>query len=709
MELNRQIYKIENDTQGTEVIFNQKSLTTVDTATQTYTYQQDINKMPDISFCYGMAKGVYSPTCRLYNVAVHRNVNASETKTKVTAFNQKFCYMFLTDRNFNVNNSEYPVGLFGDTNVQHFDGTSDIGYAWGKGVTENYYHANTFSSFLPAIKFKYNSAYVSIISIYCYKTIDDALTSINEKVIHNLTDFDSNYPYINEIRLAFYYGKSDTLFRGYSIHNDKVKTYKSGGLTNVDIVEDNIAVSDVSFVNLWALGGNNWGTIRYHADYTNTHNFFFWSPKPFEVLQHSTNNLVFGTICTINEVNELKKMISTYGLIWCDDKNFLVDELTPETYNEHYYIPVRNSEGFYTGEYVQGEKAKEYLQNHPEIATNDGWQATNGVNNNPDTHDYTDKIDLNKPTLSTIGVFNRSYAMNFNDILELSNYIWNDDDNVFNQIVEGLKLFGENPINALISLRLYPFDIDNKLGSTSVEKIKLGRIVTDIEGKTLPNNIDCIFDLGETEFPNYHDNFLDYSPYTECELVIPYCGNLTIQPQEFIGKILSIKLVVDFNLGACTAVVFADGIPKLYKSGNIGAEIAMSSNISADYGKNWLNASVGAVSNISSIASGNIVSAVSTVTDLATSATQPTIIQNVGGNSSVVNNWLPQQAYLIIRTSESKEPANYGATVGYACSFEEKLSNLSGYTVVSNPQITFKCTSAENEEIKRILQNGFYI
>lgn len=184
---------------------------------------------------------------------------------------------------------------------------------------------------------------------------------------------------------------------------------------------------------------------------------------------------------------------------------------------------------------------------------------------------------------------------------------------------------------------------------------------------------------------------------------------MAIQPQEFIGKTLSIKLVVDFNLGACTAVIFADGIPKLYKSGNIGAEVAMSSNISADYGKNWLNASVGAVSNISSIASGNLVSVLGSATDIAKSYTQPTIFQNVAGNSSTVNNWLPQKAYLIIRTSESNEPENYGATVGYACSFKEKLQNLSGYTVVSNPQISFKCSSAENDEIKRILQNGFYI
>lgn len=709
MELNRQIYKAENDTSG-EVVFNQNSLTTVNSSTNSYTYQQDINKMPDISCCYGMAKGVYSPACRLYNVAIHTNVNVAEMKIKISAFNQKFCYMFLNDKNLTVNNVEYPVGKYGTTGVQCWSGTSSLGYAWGKGVAESYSQANIFSKFAPAIKFKYNSAYVVIDSIYCYKTISDALTSNNEKIIKNLTDFDSSYPYINEIRLSFYYGLNNNPFKGYLIHNDKVKTYKSGGLTNVDIVEDNVASSDVSFLNLWNIGGNNWYTVRYYAsDYSNTHNFFFWCPKPFEILQHPTDKRVCGTICTINDVNELKKMISTYGLIWCDDVKFLVNELTLETYNEHYSIPIRNSEGFYTGEYVQGEKAKEYLQKHPELATNDGWQATNGVAVNPDVRDYTDNIDLNKPTLSTIGVFNRSYAMNFNAILDLSNYIWNDDDNVFNQIVESLKLFGENPINALISLRLYPFDIDKKLGSTAVEKIKLGRIVTDVEGKTLPNNIDCIFDLGETEFPNYHNNFLDYSPYTECELIIPYCGNLAIPPQEFIGKTLSIKLVVDFNLGACTAVIFADGIPKLYKSGNIGAEIAMSSNISADYGKNWLNASVGAVSNISSIANGNLVSAAGSATELTKAYTQPTIIQSVGGNSSTVNNWLPQKAYLIVRTSENKEPDNYGATVGYACSYTEVLQNLSGYTVVSNPQINFKCSSAENEEIKRILQNGFYI
>lgn len=707
MELNRQIYKTENDVNYNDIIYNENSLSEW-TDDNNFHFNQDYNKMPDISFAYGMSKGKYSALCNFSIIATNLNVNADVSKVQITKYNQPFAYAFLNYNQKNLQSPKLPVGLCGEYPIRTDEYREKTLFnSWGKGTLGDTYQAYFFRAFAPAIKFNYQQFAFCPLFV-CSSTIDNAIAkTYSGDIKRELTDLNEDYKYISTVDMGqtFYNGTSSNAdFCG--INNTKITTYKSSGLTGVDIEPDNLSKPDISFENFEFIGGST--PIAGSGIIGVTINTSIRCPAPFEILQHSSKNF-FGTVATYTDIEELKRMLSCFGLIWCDNSNYIVRNLNENTINEHYYIPVRNSEGFYTGDYLQGEKAIAYLKNHPELNTIDQWQVNNGVAVNPDVRDYTDNIDLNKPSLSTIGVFNRSYAMNFNDILSLSNYIWNDDDNIFNQIVEGLKLFGENPINALISLRLYPFDIDNKLGATAVEKIKLGRIITDVDGKVLPNDIDCVFDLGSVDFPNYHNNFLDYSPYTECELIVPYCGNLAIPPQEFIGKTLSIKLVVDFNLGACTAVIFADGIPKLYKNGNIGAEIAMSSNISADYGKNWLNASVGAVSNISSIASGNLVSAAGSATELTKAYTQPTIIQSVGGNSSTVNNWLPQKAYLIIRTSENKEPDNYGATVGYACSYTEILQNLSGYTVVSNPQINFKCTSAENEEIKRILQNGFYI
>ena len=710
MELNRQIYKTANDfTYYNQFIFNKKGLSEYANDSN-YKFNQEYNKMLDVSFCYGMSKGAYSPYCNLKLVAVNLNVNSDVTKIQIDDFKQNYAYMFANSQRAHLENTT-PAGIFGDPTIStDYREDTSPSTSWGKSTAGSNYQALFFyNKFMPAVKFNY--AQICLCPEFeCYQSIDDAINYSNFPAYRQLNNLAQDYKYVARInsRNAFYKGREvevDDRIDLCGINNIKVNSYKSAGLTGVDIELANIAKPDISLNNMSYVGNT---TPRQYLKYGKTINAYIQCPKPFEILMNSTKNIL-GTVAPYTSKEDFKRLISCYGLIWCNDKKFLVSDLNEKTINEHYYIPIRNAEGFYVGDYVQGPAAAEYLKNHPELNTIDQWQKDNGVNTNPDTHDYANDINLNKPTLSTIGVFNRSYAMNFNDILSLSNYIWNSDDNIFNQIVESLKLFGENPINALISLRLYPFDLEKKLGSTAVEKIKLGRIVTDVDGKILPNNIDCVFDLGSTDFPNYHDNFLDYSPYTECELIIPYCGNLAIPPQEFIGKTLSIKLLVDFNLGACTAVIFADGIPKLYKNGNIGAEVAMSSNISADYGKNWLNASVGAVSNISSIANGNLVSVLGSATDIAKSYTQPTIFQNVGGNSSTVNHWLPQKAYLIIRTSESNETDNYGATVGYACSFKEKLQNLKGYTVVSNPQINFKCSSAENDEIKRILQNGFYI
>ena len=36
-----------------------------------------------------------------------------------------------------------------------------------------------------------------------------------------------------------------------------------------------------------------------------------------------------------------------------------------------------------------------------------------------------------------------------------------------------------------------------------------------------------------------------------------------------MGQTISCKMIVDITTGSCTAIVFANGIPMIYKNGNI--------------------------------------------------------------------------------------------------------------------------------------------
>ena len=326
----------------------------------------------------------------------------------------------------------------------------------------------------------------------------------------------------------------------------------------------------------------------------------------------------------------------------------------------------------------------------------------------PDPNNYTDKIDLAKPTISTVGVFNRSFAMTSSSIYQLSDFLWNGDDTIFNQIVEGLKLLGDNPLGAIIDLRLYPFNV-TKLGSGDSKNIKIGRTDTGVQGIELSNNINCVLDLGSCSFYRTFNNFLDYEPFTTASLYIPYCGIVSIPTAEFVDKNISVKLIVDVTTGSCTAVIFVDNIPYLYKNGIIGVDVPISATNSAEYASKILNGVVsGVVGTASGVTSGNAMSGAMGLVNTGLSINN-TNVHTTGSSSPACGFWLPQNCYFIIRRPVVNTPANYGHTVGYACNYKAKISDCKGYTQTYNVDVsTINAPEEEKNEIARILNTGFF-
>ena len=134
VELNRQIYKEENDVNYNGIIFNTKGLSEY-TNSDNYKFNQDYNKMPDISFAYGMSKGKYSPHCNFAVVAINLNVNADVSKIQITKYNQPFAYCFLNRAKELMQSPFLPVGLFGNYPIRTSVTTENTNFtSWGKGT-----------------------------------------------------------------------------------------------------------------------------------------------------------------------------------------------------------------------------------------------------------------------------------------------------------------------------------------------------------------------------------------------------------------------------------------------------------------------------------------------------------------------------------------------------------------------------------------------
>lgn len=370
------------------------------------------------------------------------------------------------------------------------------------------------------------------------------------------------------------------------------------------------------------------------------------------------------------------------------------------------FIPTISKSGNVTDNYTHGSDN----QNQPQLTWKNPWDDSGYDPNDPNK--YTDKIELTKPGLTTTGIFNRTFALTATDVDKLADYLWNADETIFTEVVKGLALMGGNPIDGLIDLRLYPFDCAKIGGGGHSETIVVGRTDTKVNALKI-NNYNAVLDLGSCTFHQKFGNFLDYEPFTTASLYIPYVGIVPISTADFMGQTISCRMVVDITTGSCTAIVFANGIPMIYKNGNIGVEIPMTGTNSAAYASRIAGGLTSGATDLTLGAAsknvGQVVSGVGQIADSALSVNN-TMYNTSGSSSPACGLWQPQNCYFIIQRPVPIVPDSYGHNVGYACNYQSSLSSLSGFTCCYNTDInTLYATEEEKDEIVRLLGQGVYL
>ena len=378
--------------------------------------------------------------------------------------------------------------------------------------------------------------------------------------------------------------------------------------------------------------------------------------------------------------------------------------------NNDIYVPTLDSDGNINGSTNVPEEKDPYLNRNSTADPN-----FDPVNQDPNTP--TNDTPLDQPKLTTTNVFNKSFAMTAVQLRGLSNYLWNQNETTFETIIKGLGLMGTNPINAIISVFLYPFEIPT---ASPLTEITVGTINTHVYGTPIASDTNLIFDLGSAIYWEKFHNFLDYEPYTSAYLYVPYCGIFKISNKEFLGKTISVKMVVDVMTGSGTAIVFANGIAMLYKNCKVGAQIGVTGENAATIAGNYISAIEGGLNTAigagQSAAIGNEVGAITTAASGLTSFAQSLYtaenvpIDSKGSNSPSCGAYLPQYCYLITERPEVIEVSDYGRLVGYACCKSGAVGTFSGYCVFDNIKLDItNATESEKSEIINLLKGGVYV
>lgn len=400
----------------------------------------------------------------------------------------------------------------------------------------------------------------------------------------------------------------------------------------------------------------------------------------------------------------IEKWANAFGLYWAEDWNTAkTADLGKDCTNPKVHLPIIDENGVTTGKDETGKNTTKLPQS--------GWSNPDDVfNKNPvrpdDDNDYTTNQELNKPSVSPIGSFTRTYAISGENVKLLSDKIWSGDDTAFKTFIDGLALMGENPINSIIDIRFYPFEIPN-LGASN--KIVLGRNNTGIVGYPLASVDNNIITFGTAKILEKYNCFLDYPPYTKAELVIPNVGSVDLDLTKVMGKNIKLQVIVDYVTGACTAVVFADNTIIHTLAGTIAIEVPVTGTNSAQYASSVTNSLLSLPSSIGSaatgISSGNAAQAVSGITGtlgaVGNIISTPLPITSKNSATPMCSLFLPQYAYIRVTRPTFEEPDTYKRTFGYACNLSKRLGDMSGYVVCQNPILNN--SFATNEEIDQII------
>lgn len=309
---------------------------------------------------------------------------------------------------------------------------------------------------------------------------------------------------------------------------------------------------------------------------------------------------------------------------------------------------------------------------------------------NPDGGNVPDPPFPIVPDAGLGNIYNPSRA----EIASLQSYLWSA-----NNLVDILKLF-QNPLDGIISLH-WIFGTPTIGGN---REITLGYLPTGVQAPIVTNqfiDIDC----GTISIPLRQKNALDYPPYTDIQIYLPFIGIHPLNAYDMVGGTINVSYRIDVYTGACVAklTVNRGGMSaKLYEfSGNCGYELPLTSGNFVGFVGNVISGAFfgGIAGGVAGAALGGLSSAIHSNLNVTRSG-------NLSANAGICGSRKP---YIIITRAVPYDSANYNQFYGYPSNKTVYISNCKGYTRVKSIILHTSATDEEKKEIESLLKEGVYL
>lgn len=423
--------------------------------------------------------------------------------------------------------------------------------------------------------------------------------------------------------------------------------------------------------------------------------YYEYNDKSVKLNYHDIHEAVWGDINVKSPITIIVQFeyFETTTVVPKDTSAYMYCELYPSEKNGHMYGDI--------GFCKVGDHSTWFVKTNSgdssTFTAHDGTEGGEGYTKDDDKgyddNKDNDDDDTDTQVLSSgIGVLTSTFHMTKERLVQLGQFLWGTS------IFDEFSLINNNPIENIISCKAIPYAI-----SGTTQEITLGNVKTGVNGEKISQNFSKQT-IGSVAITEHYKNFLDYAPYTNVIIYLPYIGFKELDTSLVMGKTVRIEYTLDVITGGCLAQIYVGKI-RLYEfTGNIGVDISITASNRAQVESAYINAGVGVVS---SAMSGNVTGAVNSIIGAATSQYHYSGTGNPSPSCVASTN---RTCYVVIDRPQYQPLKAFNHTRGRMCCLSKTIGSLKGYTVCDgNIDISgISATDEEKDEIVNILSTGFF-
>lgn len=343
----------------------------------------------------------------------------------------------------------------------------------------------------------------------------------------------------------------------------------------------------------------------------------------------------------------------------------------------------------------------------------DGTQGT--VDTGDTTWEDTDDQSPSAPGQNGQSLTNNNlYWLSSQQLKSFLDWFWDEATDVTDpsELFEKIQGLYENLSEAIVAVRYMPVRPEWIGGVSTDTKIIVGMLEKTEQCRVINKVVPDIQTIGSIDIRELAkdnktwDGFLNYSPYCQMSLYLPFHGFIDLDADLIMNSKLTIKAAYDILTGTIQYFIYrtARGANNLNLVNTVVAKMATDIPISLQTKtqrdsaifQNVSSAAGNLIGAGASLATGNPIGMVMSTANIA--ATQPTgapltLKGTISENGAYYDSAL---CAIYVKRPGINIPSNYDRKVGNPCNVAMKLSQVHGFVKCENPFISFSEVTSDN-------------